>query len=193
MLKRLWNRKWMQIIKRKKKIWGKLSICQVWHKKMSWNARFGIIKYMKFFFFNKWNPIIILSVFSSPIILSGGTVINLSWGQKALWSVYSGSKPHLSRPWEIRGGWEQGLSLVEKKEKQEPWSVLGWRDLGDACVAGVGWEAGLGGGTDRAEAPGRQSTSRCRELTPSQELLCEMRLGQWKEAHRSLLEHFSMS
>ena len=41
----------MQIIKRKKKIWGKLSICQVWHKKMSWNARFGIIKYMKFFFF----------------------------------------------------------------------------------------------------------------------------------------------
>ena len=80
-----------------------------------------------------------------------------------------------------------------EKQKQVPWSVLGWRDLGGVCVAGVGWEAGLGGGTDWAEAQGRQSNSRCLELALSHELLGETRLGQWREAHRSLLEHSPMS
>lgn len=40
----------MQIIKRKKKSGESYPFVRFGIKKMSWNARFGIIKYMKFFF-----------------------------------------------------------------------------------------------------------------------------------------------
>lgn len=87
-------------------------------------------------------------------------MLNLSWGREALLSVYSGSKPHLgggtkkSEVAESSPRPQEGPSLIEKKEKREPWLVLGWRQLqGPVCVDHTG--VGLGAG--KLRVPGVDS------------------------------------